>query len=55
MTTQIENDLLFDDVTALENTLGESGKSLASLTADCDCSSYTAFHDNEDADTTQGF
>lgn len=54
MMTQIENDLLFDDATALENSLGESGKSIASLTANCDCTSYSETHDNEDTDTTQG-
>lgn len=55
MMTQIENELLFDDATALENTLGESSKKIASLTANCDCTGYTETQDNEDTNSAQGF
>ena len=55
MMTQIENELLFDDATALENTLGESTESIASLTANCDCTSYSDIHDDESKDSAQGF
>lgn len=49
MMTQIENDLLFDDAGALENTLGETRKNLTSLSADCDCISYTEFPEDDDS------
>ncbi|MCE7056898.1 hypothetical protein LZF95_19620 [Algoriphagus sp. AGSA1] len=50
MMTQTENELLFDDAMELENTLGENSKTLTALTGDCDCTSYTALYEDEDAD-----
>ena len=49
-----EHDLLFDDEIALENARGENSKCIAFLAADCDCSSYCALYDEEDAPITQG-
>ena len=54
MTANFENEILFDDVAALEDKLGEAYLSITSLTANCDCSSYTSVQDDEDMCAPQG-
>ncbi|WP_138485477.1 hypothetical protein [Dyadobacter bucti] len=47
-----ENDILFDDVEALENILGKNSLKVSSVNANCDCTSYTPTFD-EDFDTQE--
>lgn len=47
-----ENNILFDDITLLEKTLGEGSLNISSINANCDCVSYTTLDDDQDLNTT---
>lgn len=55
MLTTIENDILFDDATILENSLGKGYLNLTAenLSPDCNCSGYTSIEDDEESDTAK--
>lgn len=48
-----ENDILFDDLTALENKLGVGALTVISVNTNCDCSSYCFPSNPDDCDTDQ--
>ncbi len=52
--TDFDHNLLFDDAAVLEETLGESSRSLTAVTGNCDCSNYTSVQDDEEIDTSEG-
>ena len=49
MLSTIENDILFDDVNVIENTIGKAylKASAENLSPDCNCSGYTSIDDEE--------
>lgn len=53
--TDFDYDLLFDDTSVLEETLGKGSSSLTAVTGNCDCSGYTSIQDDEEIDTPEGF
>ena len=50
MTSNFENQILFDDAAALEDNLGKNYLSIPSVNSDCDCSGYTSIPDDETTD-----
>ncbi len=54
MTSNSENEILFDDAATLEDKLGEGCLSITSVTGNCDCSGYTLIQDDEDIDPSKG-
>lgn len=49
--TQIENDVLFDDITILENALGSNALKVNSINANCDCAGYYSTSNDDELDT----
>lgn len=48
-----KNEILFDDVTLLENRLGAGALNITSVNANCDCDGYYPTPNKEEYDTDQ--
>lgn len=52
--SELEHNLLFDDVALLKTKLGTGYSRVTSVNADCDCSGYTSTPDDEGFNPAEG-